>query len=137
MGEPRRLSSRDPGFESELARLLAFEGAQDEGVDRAVAGILDNVQRRGDEALLDYTRRFDRWSPAGAADLEATPAACREALSRIGRGEREALEAAAGRIRAYHGHQHVRSWRIEEEDGTMLGQQVTPLDRVGLYVPGG
>ena len=137
MGEPRRLSSRDPGFEAELAGLLAFEGAQDEGVDRAVAGILDDVQRRGDEALLEYTRRFDRWSPAGAADLEVTAAACREALSRVGRGEREALEAAAGRIRAYHGHQHVRSWRIEEEDGTMLGQQVTPLDRVGLYVPGG
>ena len=137
MGEPRRLSSRDPGFEAELARLLAFEGAQDEGVDRAVAGILDDVQRRGDEALLEYTRRFDRWSPAVAADLEVTAAACREALSRIGRAEREALEAAAGRIRAYHGHQHVRSWRIEEEDGTMLGQQVTPLDRVGLYVPGG
>ncbi|MDH5263977.1 MAG: histidinol dehydrogenase [Betaproteobacteria bacterium] len=137
MGEPRRLSSRDPGFEAELVRLLAFEGAQDEGVDRAVAGILDDVQRRGDEALLEYTRRFDRWSPAGAADLEVTPAACREALLRIGRGEREALEAAAGRIRAYHGHQHLRGWRIEEEDGTMLGQQVTPLDRVGLYVPGG
>jgi len=137
VGEPRRLSSRDPGFEAELVRLLAFEGAQDEGVDRAVAGILDDVQRRGDEALLEYTRRFDRWSPAGAADLEVTPAACREALLRIGRGEREALEAAAGRIRAYHGHQHLRGWRIEEEDGTMLGQQVTPLDRVGLYVPGG
>ncbi|HEX4944151.1 MAG TPA: histidinol dehydrogenase [Usitatibacteraceae bacterium] len=137
MAEPRRLSSRDPGFEADLAALLAFEGAQDDSVDRAVAGILAEVQRRGDEALLEYTRRFDRWSPASAADLEVTRSACREALSRIGHAEREALETAAGRIRRYHEHQHLRGWRIEEEDGTMLGQQVTPLDRVGLYVPGG
>ncbi|MBL0142740.1 MAG: histidinol dehydrogenase [Betaproteobacteria bacterium] len=137
MPEPRRLSSRDPGFEAQLDSLLAFEGAQDEGVDRAVAAILADVQRRGDEALLDYTRRFDRWSPASASHLEVTASACREALARIGRPEREALETAAARIRAYHDHQHLRSWRIEDEDGTMLGQQVTPLDRVGLYVPGG
>jgi histidinol dehydrogenase len=137
VAEPRRLSSRDPGFESSLAALLAFEGAQDEGVDRAVAAILEDVRRRGDEALLDYTRRFDRWTPAAAPDLEVSAAACRGALARIGRAEREALETAAGRIRRYHEHQHLRGWRIEEEDGTMLGQQVTPLDRVGLYVPGG
>jgi histidinol dehydrogenase len=137
VAEPRRLSSRDPGFEAQLASLLAFEGAQDEGVDRTVASILEDVQRRGDDALLEYTRRFDRWSPASAADLEVPPAACRAALDRIGRAEREALETAASRIRAYHEHLHLRSWRIEEADGTMLGQQVTPLDRVGLYVPGG
>ena len=137
MADPRRLSSADPGFEAGLASLLAFEGAQDEGVDRAVAAILEDVQRRGDEALLDYTRRFDRWSPAGAADLEVSADACRQALARIGRAEREALETAASRIRAYHEHQHLKGWRIEEADGTMLGQQVTALDRVGLYVPGG
>jgi histidinol dehydrogenase len=137
VAEPRRLSTRDPGFEGELAALLAFEGAQDEEVDRTVAAILADVQRRGDEALLEYTRRFDRWSPASAAALEVSRADCREALSRIGRAEREALESAAGRIRDYHAHLHLRSWRIEEADGTMLGQQVTPLDRVGLYVPGG
>jgi histidinol dehydrogenase len=137
MAEPRRLSSRDPGFEAQLEALLAFEAAQDDGVDRAVAEILAAVQSRGDEALLEYTRRFDRWSPGSAADLEVRPAVCREALARIGRAEREALETAAARIRRYHEHQHLRGWRIEEEDGTMLGQQVTPLDRVGLYVPGG
>ncbi|MGD9954051.1 MAG: histidinol dehydrogenase [Burkholderiales bacterium] len=137
MAEPRRLSSADPGFEAELAALLAFEGAQDEGVERAVAAILDDVLRRGDEALIDCTRRFDRWSPASAADLEVAPAACREALGRIARAEREALETAAGRIRAFHEHQRLEGWRVEEDDGTMLGQQVTPLDRVGLYVPGG
>jgi histidinol dehydrogenase len=137
VGEPRRLSSSDPGFGKDLDALLAFEGAQDDAVDRAAAEILEGVRRRGDDALLDYTRQFDRWSPASPAELEVEIAACREALARIGRAERDALEAAAARIRAYHEHQHVRSWRIEEADGTMLGQQVTPLDRVGLYVPGG
>ena len=137
MAEPRRLSTRDPDFEPRLAALLAFEGAQDEGVDRAVAAILADVQRRGDEALVEYTRRFDNWSPSGPAELEVPAAACRAALARIGAAEREALETAAARIRAYHEHQHLKSWRIEEPDGTMLGQQVTPLDRVGLYVPGG
>ncbi len=137
MREPRRLDSRDPGFGAALEALLAFEGAQDEGVDRAVAAILEDVQRRGDEALVEYTRRFDRWAPRDAADLEVAPAACREALARIGAADRGALETAAARIRAYHEHQHLRGWRVEEPDGTMLGQQVTPLDRVGLYVPGG
>jgi len=137
VAEPRRLSSRDPGFDAELAALLAFEGAQDEAVDRAVAEILEGVRNRGDDALIEFTRRFDRWSPGTAADLEVTPAACREALARIGPVERAALETAAARIRAYHEHQHLRGWRFEDEDGTMLGQQVTALDRVGLYVPGG
>jgi len=135
--ELRRLSSRDPGFEAQLSALLAFEGAQDESVDRDVAAILLDVQRRGDEALVDYTRRFDRWSPASPAELEVSAAACAEALGRIGAAEREALETAASRIRDFHAHQHLRGWRIEEDDATMLGQQVTPLDRVGLYVPGG
>jgi len=81
VADPRRLSSGDPGFEAELAALLAFEGAQDEDVDRAVAAILEDVRRRGDEALVECTRRFDRWSPAGAADLEVAPAICREALA--------------------------------------------------------
>ncbi len=137
MADPRRLSSADPRFEEDLAALLAFEGAQDEGVERAVAAILEDVRGRGDEALVEYTRRFDRWSPASAADLGIAPAACREALGRIGAADRQALETAAARIRAYHGHLRLEGWRVEEADGTMLGQQVTPLDRVGLYVPGG
>lgn len=137
MAEPRRLDSRDPGFDGQIQALLAFESAQDAGVDAAVAEILAGVQARGDVALLEYTRRFDRWLPRKAADLEVSLAQCREALGRIGRAERVALETAAGRIRAHHEHQHVRGWRVEEEDGTMLGQQVTALDRVGLYVPGG
>jgi histidinol dehydrogenase len=87
--------------------------------------------------LLEYTRLYDRWSPAAAPDLEVSLQAARGALDRIGATERQALEVAAGRIRRYHEHQHLEGWRVEDEDGTMLGQQVTPLDRVGLYVPGG
>ncbi|MBK7658364.1 MAG: histidinol dehydrogenase [Betaproteobacteria bacterium] len=137
MPDPRRLSTRDDDFDAKLDALLAFEAAQDDSVDRAVAEILDNVRRRGDAALLEYTSRFDRWSPSGAAELEVSAASARRALDRIGRAERSALETAAGRIRRYHENQHLQGWRIEEPDGTVLGQQVTPLDRVGLYVPGG
>ena len=137
MPDPRRLSTSDADFDARLDELLAFETAQDDSVDRAVAGILEAVRARGDEALLEATRRFDRWTPDSAADLEVPPARTRAALERIGRAERSALETAAGRIRRYHEHQHLKGWQVEEDDGTMLGQQVTPLDRVGLYVPGG
>ena len=137
MAEPRRLSSADPGFEAELARLLAFEAAQDERVESATAVILDDVRARGDAALLEYTARLDRWSPASAAELAVAPGEAQRALAGLAAAEREALEAAAARIRAYHERQLQSSWRVREDDGTVLGQQVTPLDRVGLYVPGG
>jgi len=133
----RRLASDAPGFEAELASLLAFESAQDEGVDRAVQEILEAVRTRGDEALLELTARFDRWQPKAARDLEVDPKLARAALDRIPAAEREALELAAQRIRTYHERQRQDSWRMEESDGTVLGQQVTPLDRAGLYVPGG
>ena len=137
MAEPRILSSEAAGFEAELAKLLAFEGAQDESVDVAAAAILAQVAARGDAALLEYTERFDRWRPASAGALEVPPGEAREALRRLPAAEREALEAAAARIRVYHERQKQDSWRATEPDGTMLGQQVTALDRVGLYVPGG
>lgn len=137
MASPRRLSSAAPQFERELAALLAFETAQDASVDDAARGILEAVRERGDAALLELTARFDRWSPASARELEVDPARAREALQRIPAPEREALELAAGRIRTYHERQRQESWRMEEGDGTVLGQQVTPLDRAGLYVPGG
>jgi len=137
MVEPRRLSTAAPGFEEELERLLAFEGAQDEGVERATAAILEDVRERGDGALLEYTARFDRWSPASIAELEVPLAEARRALQSLAGAEREALQEAAARIRRYHERQALASWRVEEADGTVLGQQVTPLDRVGLYVPGG
>ncbi len=137
MVEVRRLSTSAPGFEAELAKLLAFESAQDEGVERSTTEILAAVRGRGDAALLEYTARFDRWTPDSAAALIVPPEAARAALRELPRPEREALEFAAARIRAFHERQKQESWRIEADDGTLLGQQVTPLDRVGLYVPGG
>jgi len=134
---PRRLSTDAPGFEAELAKLLAFESAQDESVDRAAREILVAVRARGDAALLELTARFDRWTPSSAQDLHVDLRHAQEALARIPRAEREALEGAAARIRAFHERQRQDSWRMQEGDGTVLGQQVTPLDRAGLYVPGG
>ena len=137
MAEPRRLSTREAGFEAAFASLIAFESALDEGVERATAEILEAVRARGDAALIDLTRRFDQWTPRSAADLEVPREAGREALASLDSREREALEFAAARIRAYHQRQVQDSWRIEDAEGAVLGQQVTPIDRVGLYVPGG
>ena len=137
MSGPRRLATDAPGFEAALAGLLAYESAQDAGVEEATAAILQDVQERGDAALLEYTARFDRWSPASARALDVPPADARAALDGLAAPERQALETAAARIRTYHERQALASWRVEEPDGTVLGQQVTPLDRVGLYVPGG
>jgi histidinol dehydrogenase len=137
VAEPRRLSSADAGFEAALDRLLAFEATQDEAVERATAQILEAVRTRGDEALVEYTTRFDRWTPASPGALQVPLEAARAALVALDPREREALEFAAARIRAYHERQVQESWRIDGGDGTVLGQQVTPIDRVGLYVPGG
>ncbi|HUP97922.1 MAG TPA: histidinol dehydrogenase [Usitatibacter sp.] len=137
MVDVRRLAADAPGFEAELERLLAFESAQDESVERATAEILEQVRRRGDAALLEYTTRFDRWTPASPAALEVPRAQVAAALAGLPANEREALEFAAKRIRSYHERQRQESWRAREDDGTVLGQQVTPLDRVGMYVPGG
>jgi len=133
----RRLSSVDAGFEVALGRLLDFEAAQDEAVDRVTAEILAAVRARGDEALVEYTARFDRWTPGSALDLDVPLSQARAALESLARPEREALEFAAARIHTFHERQRQVSWRVAEADGTELGQQVTPLDRVGLYVPGG
>jgi histidinol dehydrogenase len=95
------------------------------------------VRARGDAALIEFTARFDRWTPASAAALEVPAADARAALEGLPKAERDALAVAADRIRRYHERQALQSWRVEEGDGTVLGQQVTPLDRVGLYVPGG
>jgi histidinol dehydrogenase len=137
MAEPRRLDSSAPGFEGELARLVEFEAALDATVEAACAEILAAVRARGDAALIDYTSRFDRWRPRSAAELEVPLSQAREALDALPSNQREALELAAGRIRSYHERQRQDSWRAREADGTELGQQVTALDRVGLYVPGG
>jgi histidinol dehydrogenase len=137
VAEPRRLDSSAAGFDAEIAALIEFEAAIDERVASAVSEILAGVRARGDEALLEYTARFDRWQPASAVALDVPAAAARAALEGLPRAEREGLELAAARIGAYHERQRQESWRTREADGTELGQQVTPLDRVGLYVPGG
>ena len=132
-----RLSSRQPDFAQRLKERLAFEAETDTEIESAVAQILREVRARGDAALLEYTQRFDRWTPSSAAALEIDAVACRAALDGLSAARREALQAAADRIRAYHERQKAGSWSYEDADGTRLGQQVTPLDRVGLYVPGG
>jgi histidinol dehydrogenase len=135
--EPRRLSTADAGFGAALERLLAFEATQDAAVERAIGEILEAVRTRGDAALVEFTARFDRWTPASAASLQVPIEDARAALRDLPAREREALELAAVRIRTYHERQVQDSWRVDGGDGTVLGQQVTPIDRVGLYVPGG
>ena len=133
----KRFSSGDEDFRSRLDVLLDFESAQDESVDRSVAAILADVKLRGDVAVVDYTNRFDRLAVGSVAELELSRDELTKALDGLPKVQREALEAAASRVRRYHECQPLRSWQYEEADGTLLGQKVTPLDRVGLYVPGG
>ena len=131
------LDTRHEGFEARLATLLAWNPEQDEGIERTVAAILRDVRARGDTAVLEYTRRFDRLDLADAARLELPRAELEAAAAGLPAAQRDALEAAARRVRDYHRHQLAQSWSYTEPDGTRLGQKVTPLDRVGLYVPGG
>ena len=133
----RRLSTTDPDFQGQLDALLAWDSVSDAQVQQTVDTIIKEVRARGDAALLDYTARFDGWSPAAAGDLEIPRARLAQAWEAIPADQRQALELAAARIRAYAEHQRLESWSYREPDGTLLGQQVTPLDRVGLYVPGG
>jgi len=137
MADIRRLSTTDADFSAQLQALLAWESVSDAQVQGTVDAIIRDLRVRGDAALLDYTRRFDRWEPASAADLEIPPARLAQAWEAIPAAQRIALETAAGRIRAYAEHQALSGWSYVEADGTLLGQKVTPLDRVGLYVPGG
>ncbi|MDQ3187129.1 MAG: histidinol dehydrogenase [Pseudomonadota bacterium] len=133
----KRLSSTDADFDVMLDKLLAFEDVQDAALDTTVADILTNIKKRGDEALLEYTRRFDRLDVASVAELELPRNQLKQALQRLPADQRDALEQAAGRVRAYHEKQLAQSWSYTEPDGTLLGQKITPLNRVGLYVPGG
>jgi len=137
MLEITRLNSRDAGFDAALEKLLDWEQTTDVAVETVVRDIINDVRTRGDAALLEYTRRFDRRTVADAACLEIPLADCRQALQRIHAEQREALELAASRVRAYAEHQRLESWSYTEADGTLLGQQVMPMDRAGLYVPGG
>jgi histidinol dehydrogenase len=133
----KRLSTEDEDFWPQLDKLLAWESVSDEKVAGAVKDILSNVRSRGDAAVVEYTNRFDRMTAESMAELEIPQARMKEALERIPAAEREALEFSTQRLFTYHEHQRAESWSYTEADGTMLGQKVTPLDRVGLYVPGG
>ncbi|MBV1774507.1 histidinol dehydrogenase [Burkholderiaceae bacterium DAT-1] len=133
----KRLTTRSADFASSLDALLAFETAQSPEVDATVAAILKDVRQRSDAAVVDYTRRFDRVQAETMADLTLLPAELEAAFHRLQADVREALETAAARIRRYHEHQVLKSWQYQEDDGTVLGQTVTALDRVGVYVPGG
>jgi histidinol dehydrogenase len=132
-----RLNAIDPDFSAQLKTLLHVDAAQDDSIEAATAGILANIREHGDEALLDYTRQFDRVDAKTVAELEIDPAVWHVALNNLPLNQRKALEAAADRVRQYHLKQRQDSWSYVEADGTRLGQQITPLDRAGLYVPGG
>jgi histidinol dehydrogenase len=132
-----RLDTSSGDFEALLGRLLAFENTQDKRVEDAVAAILADVKGRGDVAVLEYTRRFDRFDAVHMSTLRLPKAELERAFAALPVAQREALVTAAGRVRAYHERQITQSWSFTEPDGTRLGQQVTPLDRVGIYVPGG
>ena len=133
----KRLSTQQADFDAQLNRLLAFEETADEKLEATVASILADVKRRGDAALLEYTKRFDRLNVNDASELELPQTELRAAFDGLPAAQRKALEQAAQRVTAYHQKQLQSSWSYTEADGTLLGQQVTPLDCVGLYVPGG
>jgi len=133
----KQLSTQQPDFYAQLNPLLAFEETADEKLEATVASILADIKKRGDAALLEYTQRFDRLNINNVSALELLQAELRAAFDGLPAAQRTALEQAARRVTAYHQKQLQGSWSYTEADGTLLGQQVTPLDRVGLYVPGG
>ncbi|HZJ96488.1 MAG TPA: histidinol dehydrogenase [Oligella sp.] len=132
-----RLNSSEQGFAEQLAQLLAYDETQDSQIESAVSEILTNVRQHGDAAVVEYSRKFDGVSAESMTQLEVSKEACEAALASLPAEQRDALTKAAERIRAYHERQKSAGWTYEEEDGTVLGVKVTPMDRVGLYVPGG
>lgn len=133
----RRLLAAQPGFAAHLAALTRYEAAQDDTVEAAVRAIIADVRARGDEAVLAYTRRFDRVEARSLAELEMPRAVLETALAALPRSQATALGEAAERVRRFHERQLAQSWDYAEADGTTLGQRVSPLERAGLYVPGG
>jgi len=137
----RKLDSSDPGFAAQLKAVLAFEAADDEAIDRTAARILADVKMRGDAAVLEYTARFDRVSASSVAALEIKKEELQATLTQLSPTRHAALRTAADRVRAYHERQKLEcgssGFTYTEADGTVLGQKVTPVDRVGIYVPGG
>ncbi|WP_457674380.1 histidinol dehydrogenase, partial [Thiolapillus sp.] len=137
MADIHKLDSGAADFQARLDELLAWDNVSDKAVNDTVNDIIARIRAEGDAALVEFTNRFDGWQVEDAADLEIPLARLEQAWNSIPGDQRQALEHAAERVRAYAEHQKMASWEYEEADGTLLGQQVTPLDRVGLYVPGG
>jgi len=137
MIEISQLNSKQDDFWQQLDQTMAWDSASDERVFNTVKDIIGDVRKRGDAAIVDYTNKFDRLNVGSISDLEIAPAQLQASLNKISAQQREALEKAAERVRAYAEHQKLESWSYTEADGTLLGQQVTPMDRAGLYVPGG
>ena len=135
--EIRRFRSDQSDFAAQMDELLAWEAVSDSGVQEAVTNIVNDVRSRGDEALIEYTNKFDRTSASTMADLELTQEQLQAALDGLDEKQRTALITAADRVRDYHEKQKQDSWQYTEADGIVLGQKVTPMDRVGIYVPGG
>ena len=131
------LNTQSDSFQAELKALLAFETAQDPKVDQIVADICADVQKRGDAALIEYTNKFDGTSAQTIADLTLTQYYLKYAFDRIPAEFHTVLQTLAKLVESYHQRQKMESWQYTDEDGTLLGQQSTPLDRVGIYVPGG
>jgi len=133
----KRLTTTQNDYRQQMDTLLAWEGVSDDQVNSTVRDILKDIRSRGDEALIEYTNKFDRMNVSSMAELTFTKEQIDTAYKKIPADQREALEVAAERVRSYHEHQIMESWSYTEDDGTLLGQQITALDRVGLYVPGG
>lgn len=137
---PLRLSTTSASFDAEFKARLHWSADADAAIETVVADILADVRKRGDEAVLEYTRRFDGLGASAMSELELTQADFKEAFDSLPAAQRDALQAAADRVRSYHEAQKKasgESWSYRDADGTLLGQKVTPLDRVGIYVPGG
>lgn len=138
--KPLRLSTADANFEHDFAQRLHWSADTDAAIEQRVADILADVQQRGDAAVLEYTARFDGLQVDSVQALELSKEELKAAFDSLGEAQKTALEAAARRVRSYHEAQkkaNGESWSYRDEDGTLLGQKVTPLDRVGIYVPGG
>jgi histidinol dehydrogenase len=137
MGDIRQFSSVDKDFDGKLQKLLDWQKTENSKIDHQVGEILTNIRQKGDIALVEYTNQFDNRNISSIKDLIVSSDQMTQALQNISEPEKSALNASAHRIIEYHEHQKIDSWSYCDEDGTMLGQQVTPLDRVGIYVPGG
>ncbi len=140
LAKPLQMNTAEAGFEAAFAARLHWSAETDAAIEQRVADILADVQQRGDAAVLEYTARFDGLQAANVQALEITQAELKAALDSLPVAQRNALQAAAARVRQYHEAQKKasgESWSYRDEDGTLLGQKVTPLDRVGIYVPGG